>query len=334
MTTSPELSARPAALASGSEPPAKVPPRYRAHAIFGAKLLITAGALAFTFSRISLSDLSSAVRRLSGNAVILAIAVTLANLTLAGFRWRVLLAAYGAKNPPNVAFLARAQLVGHFYNTFVPGNVTGDAMRAHVTRSSFETPLGSYMLVGLERFFGLAGLFTVGAVGLLLHPLPGVVRADLLAGCAFCVALAIALVPIVGRKVGGRLPGRVGRWAQKLPVVTRPALLGIAIVLSLLTHTLVGLTGHLLIDAIAPQVVATESVVLVPLAMGSTYVPFTVAGLGVREGAFVFLLGKIGVASADATAASLSILAVYSIVALLGGLVHLVRPLRAPSAAR
>jgi uncharacterized membrane protein YbhN (UPF0104 family) len=319
--------------AAALEPAAKARSKRRDRLFFAAKLLATAGALAFTFSRLSFENLANAVRRLSLQAVVLATALTLANLTLAAFRWRILLAAYGAKSPPRMAFLARAQLVGHFYNTFVPGNVTGDAVRAHATRSSFETPLGSYMVVGLERFFGLAGLFTVGAVGLILHPLPGVVRADLLAVLAFGTALVIGLVPFAGRRIGGRLPGRVGRWAQSLPVVARPGLLGIVLVLSLLTHTVVGLTGHVLIDAIAPQVSASESIVLVPLAMGSTYIPFTVAGLGVREEAFGFLLGKIGVLSADATAASLSVLAVYSIVAALGGLVHLVRPLQPKPAA-
>ena len=33
-----------------------------------------------------------------------------------------------------------------------------------------------------------------------------------------------------------------------------------------------GLTGHVLVDAIAPQISASESIALVPLAMGSTYI--------------------------------------------------------------
>lgn len=311
------------------------PSRGRARALFVAKVAVTAAALVYTFSRLSLHDLESAVKRLSANALVLATALTLGNLVLAAVRWRVLLAAYGAKDVPRLSFLARAQLVGHFYNTFVPGNVGGDAVRAHVTRGSFETPLGSYMVVGLERFFGLAGLFSVGALGLLLRPLPGVVRADLLGALAAGTALAIALIPVLGRTIGGRFPGKIGAWARSLPAAKRPALLGVVLVMSLLTHTIVGLTGHVLVDAIAPQVTASQSVVLVPLAMGSSYIPFTVAGLGVREQAFVFLLGKVGVTSADATAASLSVLAVYSIVAGMGGLLHLARPLRAeePAAA-
>jgi glycosyltransferase 2 family protein len=308
-----------------SEPPR--PAARRARLLFAVKLLVTAGALAFTFSRLSFAELAGAVRRLHPGAVLVAAALTLANLALAGVRWRLLLAAYGAKEAPPVAFLARAQLVGHFYNTFVPGNVTGDVLRAHATRRSFEGPLGSYMVVALERFFGLAGLFSLGALGLLLRPLPGVMRADLLAGLAFATAFAIALLPIAGRSIGRRLPGRLGTFAANLPAVARPGLLGVVLALALVAHTIVALTGHVLIDAIAPQVAAHESIVLVPLAMIATYVPFSVAGLGVREAAFVFLFGAVGVRAADATAAALAFLAVYALVAGLGGLVHLFRPL-------
>jgi uncharacterized membrane protein YbhN (UPF0104 family) len=299
----------------------------RARLLLAVKLLVTIGALAFTFSRLSLTELAGAVRRLQPSAVVVAAALTLANLALAGIRWRILLAAYGATHAPPVAFLVRAQLVGHFYNTFVPGNVTGDVLRAHATRRSFETPLGSYMVVGLERFFGLAGLFTLGAVGLLLRPLPGVMRADLLAALAFATATAIALIPIAGRSLGRRLPGRLGRFAAGLPAVARPGLLGVVMILAVVAHAGVALTGHVLIDSITPEVAIHESIVLVPLTMIATYVPFSVAGLGVREAAFVLLFGKIGVRAADATAASLAFFAVHALVASLGGLVHLVRPL-------
>ena len=105
-------------------------------------------------------------------------------------------------------------------------------------------------------------------------------------------------------------------------------MLALALALSVVTHTFVALTGHALVHAVAPGVPVVESLVLVPLAMIATYVPFSVAGLGVREAAFVFLFGKVGVSGADATAASLALMAVTMIVAGLGGVAHLIRPLR------
>lgn len=313
---------------SAGAPPAGATARSkaRARALFAVKLGVTAAALAFTFSRISFPGLVGAVRRLQPGAVMLAASFTLANLALAAVRWRLLIAAYTPRPSPSLPFLVRAQLVGHFYNTFVPGNVTGDVLRAHATRGSFESPLGSYMIVVLERIVGLAGLFTLGALGLLWHPLPGV-RADLLAALAAAAALMIAVIPVAGRTLGRALPGRLGSFAAQLPVARRPGLVLVVLALAVVTHALVALTGHVLIESIAPQVAAYESIVLVPLAMIATYVPFSVAGLGVREAAFQVLFARVGVAEADATAASLAFLAVYALVAALGGLLHLARPL-------
>jgi uncharacterized membrane protein YbhN (UPF0104 family) len=319
-------------VAKGVSPSPAPPSKSRKAAIFVVKLLVTTGALALAFSRVNLADFEGAAQRLTALRIALATGLTLANLGVSALRWRVLLAAFGAQRVPGVGFLWRAQLVGHFYNTFVPGNVTGDVLRAHVTRSSFDGPLGAYMVVGLERFFGLAGLFSVGALGLLVRPLPGVVRPDILGALALVTALAIVVAPIAGRTLGRFVPGRLGRWASNLPVVARPAWLGAAFLLSFGTQTLVALTGHVLVSGMAPSVVVTESLVLVPLAMIATYVPFSVAGLGVREAAFTFLFAKVGVSGADATMGSLAFMGVYMLVAAMGGLLHVAKPLEADDA--
>ena len=54
--------------------PAAPSPKRRARLLFALKLLVTTGALAFTFLRISLGDLTAAVRRLQPSAVVVAAA--------------------------------------------------------------------------------------------------------------------------------------------------------------------------------------------------------------------------------------------------------------------
>jgi hypothetical protein len=59
----------------------------------------------------------------------------------------------------------------------------------------------------------------------------------------------------------------------------------------------------------------------------------SVAGLGVREAAFVVLFAHVGVSAANATAASLASMATQMTVALLGGIAHALVPLSLPVAA-
>ena len=52
------------------------------------------------------------------------------NLGLAAVRWRFLMRAFKATALPPYSMLFRLNLVGHFYNIFVPGAVGGDLARA------------------------------------------------------------------------------------------------------------------------------------------------------------------------------------------------------------
>ena len=62
--------------------------------------------------------------------------------------------------------------------------------------------------------------------------------------------------------------------------------------------------------------------------MAATYIPFSIGGAGFREGAFVYFCATyLGVAEADAVAASLLIWGTQLAVSGLGGLSQLVVPL-------
>lgn len=301
--------------------------RARAIAWLIVRVGVGVGALWWTLSRVALDDMAAAAREVTALAATLALALFFANLAVGAVRWRVLMRAYGATAAPSIAFLARVYLVGIFYNTFLPGNVGGDVLRGHVTRRAFPGLVGAYVIVVVERVFGLAGLLLLAASVLLFHPIGGVSGLEWLAAVGVAGALAAAAAPVFARRLAPRLPKRLGSLAGALPRLERPSLLLIVLALSVGTQTVVAITGHLLVDAIDPSVALVDSLVLVPVALAAIYFPATVAGLGVREAAFVFLFTGVGVARADATAASLAFLAVQLVVAAVGGILHVLAPL-------
>jgi len=197
-------------------------------------------------------------------------------------------------------------------------------LRGHVTRRAFPGSASAYLVVLVERIFGLAGLFLLTGTILFLHPIERLHAPAFLGPAGIALALAAAATPALARRVGRRLPGRLGTLASELPQMARPFLAVGVLGLSLLTHLTAALSGWILVASLAPAVTAGEALVLVPLAMLSVYFP-TVAGLGVREAAFVVLFGLVGVPAADATAASLSYLGVQLLVAATGGLLHFAR---------
>jgi uncharacterized membrane protein YbhN (UPF0104 family) len=288
------------------------------------RLGATAAALGLWWwlARASAGDLLGALVRISPRAIVVALALSFLALWVGALRWQALLRVYGAATVPPLALLLRAYLEGVFFNTFLPANVGGDVLRAHVTRKAFPGVAGAYLIVAIERVFGLAGLCLLASGMLLMHPIAGLEAGPWLAALGSLVALGAAASPVLVRRASHRLPGRLGELARLAPEVRRPGLLILVLALSLGTQTLVALTGHALVASLEPAVTVADSLVRVPAALATTYFP-TIAGLGAREAAFVVLFRGAGVSQADATAASLAFLGVQLVVALAGGVVHL-----------
>jgi uncharacterized membrane protein YbhN (UPF0104 family) len=291
------------------------------------KLGVTGAALSWAVSRTSFSAMTEAVRSLSLRAVLISVGLLLVNTGVGALRWRAVLGAYRGARVPGLGFLTHGYLVASFYNTFVPGNIGGDALRAHAARAAFEHPADSFATVAIERGLGLGALLVLGGVGVSFQSgAPAFMGLFLILGGAAAALLATAS-PWLSVRVLKWLPER---FRSKVPVLSIPAgraALGLAFLWSIVSQYLGVLSSHVLVQDLVPRVTALDSLAVVPLALLSLYVPISVAGLGVREAAFVVLFGRLGVSAADATAASLAFMATLMTAAVIGGIVHAFFPL-------
>jgi glycosyltransferase 2 family protein len=259
------------------------------------RLLGTAAGIAYVLTVADLREVGRAFGRTPFLALAACVALMLFNQVVGSFRWRFLMRAYGAERLPSIPRLFRAYLIGLFYNTFLPGGIGGDVVRGVITREAFgdRSTTAGVTVVLVERGFGLAGLLLLAGGMLFLFPLPALTGAALfgLAGVAGAAA-AITFVALA-RRIAPRLPGPLRRIAERMPAITWPPGLALALALSLATQTIVALSGHVLLAAQAPHVSLTDSLVIVPVAAAAVYFPFTVGGLGAREAAFVALTTRV-----------------------------------------
>lgn len=290
---------------------------------------VTAGALAWTLSRVSIAEVSRALGSLSLSAIAGALALTTTAVALGALRWRLVLEVFRPHRSPKMGFVLRGYFIGMFYNTFLPANVAGDVLRAHCTRGAFDAPSKAYGAVFYERTLGLLALIAVASLGLSSQPLQGAPWTQwlgplgLLAAVVLVLALAnlasfIHLLPTVLRKRLSFVPerGRGSRWLA-------------AFLASITSHAVAAVAGHLLLSSLHPTLALSTSLQRVPVALAAAYAP-TVAGLGTREAAFVVLFSASHVTQASATAASLGLFACQLLVSMGGGAWHLIRPLAAP----
>lgn len=296
-----------------------------------ARLAVTAAAFWYVFSKVEFSKLLAALSRISVSAIVSAFALFLLGMALGAWRWRCLLVAYGAARPPSVIRLFYLHGVGLFYNNFLPGAVVGDAVRGVATREAFdkEGVTGSLAVVLVERIVGVTGLLTLSGVAFGLRPLPGVESIAPWIGAGLLVAAAAVVFIALSRRYYHYLPKPIGKITASLPELRLVSPFVLALVLSVLVQTASALVGHVLIASITDGVKLSDSLVVVPLAVGAGFFPLTIAGAGVREAAFVTLYAIVGVAKASALAGSLAFLFCQLAVACTGGLLSLFIPLGA-----
>lgn len=187
--------------------------------------------------------------------------------------------------------------IASYFNVFLPTSVGGDAVRVLLLRDHDLTAQQGITFMLVERFFGILALVALAVTGALLYPLPGEIKL-LITGLAF--ALIVCIVLLLSSK---RL---LHRLQSRFPVL-RVSIDALLLVLSYPRVMLSVFTISCLIAVITtamPWLVALSldlvipfeaCMALVPLVWIVTLLPISIGGHGVREAAFVYLFGLIGV---------------------------------------
>ena len=286
----------------------------------GLQVAVTLGAFAYLSTRVEARELGRALGAIPIGVWCTALALTAFSLSCGVLRFGCLLRAFGAQQRPSLATLAKHYWIGFFYNTYLPGGVTGDVVRGMLVRRAWGPgSAGGFATVIVERALGLCALLSLVATASLLHPLAGVAPLWLPACGALAAALAATLALAFGRRLSGGLPGPLRRLGERLPVPLSWLPLAAALALSLATQICPALCGYALVHALAPQAGLLDALVIVPLAAAAAFLPITISGAGVREAVFVELFGLVGVPAQAALAASLAMWMSQAALAALGG---------------
>jgi len=311
--------------------PAEVDPvrkARRARLWFFVRLAITIATFWLLFYLVSVEDLIAAAKRIPVKAMALCILLVLLGQFAGVQRFQLLLDAYGADHKPRWVESLRLFLVAAFYNTYLPGAVAGDVLRAVAVRKCFvQNGLTGALAVGfVERVTGVAGMLILTASVAVMRPIPGIRGLLPFSLLGLVIAGGAIGAIVVGRRVSRFLPARLATLANGLPLLHRYQPLAWAVMAAMVTHACTAVGFHVLISSLTKNASLAESLVIVPLACSAMYIPATVAGAGTRDAAFVLLYRGVGVSAADALAMSLAALLCTLLVAGLGGIANLVGP--------
>jgi uncharacterized membrane protein YbhN (UPF0104 family) len=246
---------------------------------------------------------------------------------VSSMRWRALARPLGFAQP--LSSFTSWYFVGTFFNLVLPTSVGGDVVRAwYLGRNSSRGP-DAVLSVFADRLNGLYVLVALAALAALVVPLPGWVVAWV-AGAVACGVTGLVLLLLLPRRAGrdgGPRRGVVGKLrplAASLVVYRRaPGLLAGVTLYSVCVQSLNVLLVWMLARGVGVSVSLTYCFVFVPLVSLLTLAPFSINGMGVREGGTVLLLAPAGVAAGQAVTLSLLWFSVFLATGMLGGVWYL-----------
>lgn len=300
--------------------------RRKARLLLGLRVVASGLMLAFLVPRIHLASLFpkhqlSTIGWLVGSLVVYTAAVVLSTV-----RWAQVLHALDI--PSDMKPLLSHTLAGMFVSNFLPSTVGGDVLR--VTRLSAangqrSTSVASVVVERLTGFLVLPFITLVALVGnpTLLH----LGRASSLSLTLALVTLAalVAIVILVSSpKVGERFAGRswlgfVAAVHLGLGRLRRDPGSAVAVLVSALAYQLAMVAGAWMAGhAMDIEVGWSAMMAFIPVVAIAQVLPFSVSGLGLREGALVLLLVPLGVSSGQAVAFGLLLYGINMVVSLLG----------------
>lgn len=282
--------------------------------IYLARLTVAATLLGALFFFVPLDELVDAVSSMALAALAAAVLAGFAVQVGIALRIRPLLRSQGLDFTPGQ--ILEVNLSTTFYGLVLPGgNVAGMAMRLYRFGERRGNYSGAIVMILFDRLIATGSMCAVGASAWLLERpaggwyVFGILLGGLLATLAAPLAVAADVLP-VGRLE--RLPGRVLselfarlasalRLARTLPrdTLTLVLLLGIG------TQVLGAVAYWFVASGMGLDISLVTMTWARSLALLLAILPISIAGLGVREGAFVALLSAYGVSAADSVVLAL-----------------------------
>jgi uncharacterized protein (TIRG00374 family) len=312
----------------------------RKHAFRALRIVVSVGLLWWVLDHAQFGDVVQTISTARVEWLVAAFLVCTLGVVFGAWRWQILLASQGRR--VSVFHLFGSYMIGLFFNNFLPSTIGGDVVRAAGAKKKSGGTLTEHLTVVLvERMIGLFATLTfggmaalTGAAGHLDRRVPWVLGTALLVSMAG-IYLAISrkvrrrVAPLVDRLPIQFVRETVGKMLASFELFSRArASLVANFVLSLVFQLLLIVHFWLIQFAFGQDVSFVTYLAVVPLVFCVMMLPIGINGIGVREGAFVWLMRHADMDTDVAVAISLMSYAVAVGQGLVGGAWHLVRELR------
>jgi hypothetical protein len=284
---------------------------------FSLKFLVSGVLLYIFFSRVDIEAVFKILKQVEIPLFIAGFLVYLCIVLISTKRWSLFL-------PPGIKYLRLVSLyfIGSFFNTFLPGLIGGDAIKAYYLYRHIGKGGLSLAAVFMDRYMGLSAM-------------AGIAFVAFIGGYSYIKGSEIIwLIPIF---CGGFLSASLILWKVNwgkikflssfytplMEYKTRKKIILKGLLLGLAVQSGVIITVYILSLSIGLEVPILSFFIFIPIITAASAIPVSIAGLGIREAGFVILFPKVGLTSEESLSLSLLMFTVMCIVNLIGGIEYL-----------
>ena len=300
-----------------------------------AQALFSLALLGWLFTRIDIAHLQEAL--LATNLALWAagLAAAIVAWLLNTAKWQLLLRAL--HYPVPYMRLLGLNFIGMFYSIVLPGQVSGEVVKGF-RLAQWGVPAGPTTLtITLDRLTGLIALGVLGLLGLLVAP-PPFAYGLFFALSTLVVVAAVSPIALLAMKLPEKqsqvsvanlnlLQRFIGQALESIAVYQRsPQVLALALIQAIGFQMLVAMSNYLIALGVGVQVPPLSLLWIVSVVSLVSMLPLALGGLGLREGAYAFLLQQYGVPLSLGVSLSLAVFGVMLTLAVIGGMVEALWP--------
>lgn len=296
-----------------------------------AKITVSLGLMAVILYRMDLSKFTDLVKEAKALYLVIALGLIIADLVLAAYRWQRLLTALEISVP--LPTLTSSYFVGLFFNNFLPTSMGGDMVRIYDVAQYSDRPSASAASVVAERALssiaqGLIALFGLALGYEIAKRFAGEIMALLL--ILFIVLLALLFGGRLARRFSIPVPfslkSKVMGALESISFCLRDKSLALQVVfISFFFHMMIVLINYMIFRGLGADVSLAYCFLVIPIILFITLLPISINGLGIREWAYVYFFGRLGLSMTESVAASLLFFILLTLVSLIGGMIFALR---------
>lgn len=296
------------------------------HGKLALKVALTAALLLFLLWRINVGAIAAALRELTVASWLVSFLLFLVGCLVAAIKWKVLL------REQSLITLLKLNFIGQYYSILLPGQVAGEAVKAYRLgkgRADAERIAASVII---DRITGFLGLLVIGICGLgfsgtaikrsILLTLLGAFLLLLLSLFSFHFPGWIRLLNAVEKR-GPRFARLAGQFRRLLDAwkayLETPGPIVWSIILGAVYQLVAVWINFRIGRELGINIGVADWCWVFCIVSIVTALPFTVGGIGLREGSFLGTLVFLGAAPEKAIAQSFAVFSLLLAGAIVGG---------------